>query len=77
MTKQAGYPDKTPAAKPPIAVDGYNSQGVKTRPPAAAKFGVGATSLPEIQDATDQRRAHSESLSDPGRKGYEKQSPVS
>jgi hypothetical protein len=77
MTKQAGYPDKTPAAKPPIAVDSYTSQGVKTRPPAAAKFGVGATSLPEINDALDQRRAHNEALSDPGRQGYEKQSPNS
>jgi hypothetical protein len=58
-------------------IDGYNSHGVKTRPPAAAQFGVGATSLPEIQDACDQRRAHSDALSDPGRKGWEKQSPVS
>jgi hypothetical protein len=58
-------------------IDGYNSHGVKTRSPAAAQFGVGATSLPEIQDACDQRRAHSDALSDPGRKGWEKQSPVS
>jgi hypothetical protein len=34
-------------------IDGYNSHGVKTRPPAAAKFGVGASSLPEINDALD------------------------
>jgi hypothetical protein len=58
-------------------IDGYNSHGVKTRPPAAAKFGVGASSLPEINDALDQRRAHNEALSDPSRKGFEKQSPVS
>jgi hypothetical protein len=58
-------------------IDGYNSHGVKTRPPAAAKFGVGASSLPEIADACDQRRAHSNALSDPSRKGFEKQSPVS
>jgi hypothetical protein len=58
-------------------IDSYDSHGVKTRPPAAAKFGVGATSLPEINDALDQRRAHNSALSDPGRKGYEKQSPNS
>jgi hypothetical protein len=77
IKQQAGYPDKTPAANPPIEVDGYQSMGTKTRPPAAAQFGVGATSLPEIRDACDQRRAHNEALSDPGRKGFEKQSPVS
>jgi hypothetical protein len=70
-----GYTDKTPAQNPPIEVDGYQSMGTKTRPPAAAKAIVGATSLPEIQDATDQRRAHSAALSnDHGRKGWPKQS---
>jgi hypothetical protein len=58
-------------------ISDYNSHGVKTRPPAAAKFGVGASSLPEINDALDQRRAHNEALSDPSRKGFEKQSPNS
>jgi hypothetical protein len=77
IKQQAGYPDKTPAANPPIEVDGYESMSVKTRPPAAAKALVGATSLPEIADACDQRRAHSNALSDPSRKGFEKQSPNS
>jgi hypothetical protein len=77
MSKQAGYTDKAPSSNPPIEVDSYNSQGTKTRPPAAAKFGVGATSLPEIQDATDQRRAHSAALSKDDRAGWPKQSPNS
>lgn len=63
--------------KPDHLVDGYDSAGTKTRPPQAAIFDRGATSLPQIADATDQRREHSRQLSDPGRKGWEKQSPNS
>jgi hypothetical protein len=74
MTKQAGFPDKTPTSNPPIEVDGYESMGTKTRPPAAAKFGVGSTSLPEIQDATDRRRAHSDALSKDDHTGWPAQS---
>jgi hypothetical protein len=40
-------------------------------------FDKGAASLPEIQDACDQRREHSRQLSDPGRASYPKQSPNS
>jgi hypothetical protein len=58
-------------------IDGYNSHGVKTRLPAAAQFGFGATSLPEINDAIDQRREHSRQLFDPGRAGWPEQSPNS
>jgi hypothetical protein len=75
--KEAGYPAKKPAEKPPIVVGTYESAGTKTRPPAAARYGVGATHLAQIRDATDQRRAHNSALSDPGRAGYEKQSPKS
>ena len=60
-----------------IAIDVYTSHGTKTRPPAAAKFGDGATSLPEIQDATEQQRAHSAALSKDDRAGWPKQSPNS
>jgi hypothetical protein len=40
-------------------------------------FDKGAASLPEIQNACDQRREHSRQLSDPGRASYPKQSPNS
>jgi hypothetical protein len=73
---QPGYPSKTPTSKPPI-LSVYDANGVKTRAPAASKFGVGATHIAQIKDATEQRRAHSEALSNPGRAGYKKQSPLS
>jgi hypothetical protein len=72
-----GYPDKTPSAPRPIITDGYNSHGTKTMPPDAAKFNRGAQLIEQIRHATGQRRAHSEALSDPGRKGWQKQSPLS
>jgi hypothetical protein len=55
----------------------YNSHGTKTMPPDAAKFNRGAQLIEQIRHATGQRRAHSEALSDPGRKGWQKQSPLS
>jgi hypothetical protein len=58
-------------------VGGYCDHGVKTPAPAAARFNHGATNIAEIKHATDQRRAHSAALSDPGRKGWPKQSPFS
>jgi hypothetical protein len=51
---------------PDHKVDGFNSQAAPVRPPQAAMFDKGASSLPEIQDACDQRREHSRQLSDPG-----------
>jgi hypothetical protein len=60
-----------------IIIDGYNSHGTKTTPPDAAKFGRGATNLEQIRQATDARRQHSNQLSDPGRQGWQKQSPLS
>jgi hypothetical protein len=74
---QPGSPDKTPSALPPIITDGYNSHGTKTTPPDAAKFKRGAQSIEQIRHATEQRRAHSAALSDPGRAGWPKQSPLS
>jgi hypothetical protein len=62
---------------PDHKVDGFNSEAAPVRPPQAAMFDKGAASLSEIQDACDQRRAHSAALSDPSRKGLEKQSPNS
>jgi hypothetical protein len=59
---EPGYPNKKPTSLPPIITDGYNSQAAPVRPPAASKFGVGATNLTEIKDACDQRRAHSDAL---------------
>jgi hypothetical protein len=62
---------------PDHKVDGYNSQAAPVRPPQAAMFDKGATTLSEVQDACDQRREHSRQLSDPGRAGWPKQSPNS
>jgi hypothetical protein len=62
---------------PDHKVDGFNSQAAPVRPPQAAMFDKGASSLPEIHDACDQRPEHSRQLSDPGRAGYPKQSPNS
>jgi hypothetical protein len=67
----AGYPDKKPSSIPPHRVDGYNSQAAPLRPPAASKFGVGASNLTEINDAIDQRRAHSAALSRKGSRMFE------
>jgi transposase-like protein len=47
-------------------VDGYNSQTVKTNPPGAAKFGVGARTIEQIKQATDARREHSRQLGEAG-----------
>ena len=44
-------------------ISDYNSHGVHTVPPAAAKFGIGATTVEQIQQATDARREHSAQLS--------------
>jgi hypothetical protein len=72
---QPGYPSKKPDAMPPNRVDGYNSQAAPVRPPQAAKFGPGATHIAQIKDACDQRRAHSDALSNLARPP--KQSPLS
>jgi hypothetical protein len=48
-------------------IDGYQSGGTKTMPPSAAKFGVGATTLEQIKQATDARREHSRQLSEAGK----------
>jgi hypothetical protein len=77
MSKVQYSTDKRPGECPPHKVDGFNSQAAPVRPPAAAMFNRGAANLAEIKDATDQRRAHSAALSDPGRKGWPKQSPLS
>jgi hypothetical protein len=65
--------------QPKIGVDIWNSQvaPVTVRPPVAAIFGKGATSLSQIKQATDALREHSRRLSDPARKGWPKQSAVS
>jgi hypothetical protein len=68
---------KTPSEKPPTKIDGYNSQAAPVRPPQAAQFNKGATDIREVQDATDQRREHSNALSNSGRKGFEKQARFS
>jgi hypothetical protein len=65
---EPGFPDKKPNKLPPIIVDGYNSHGVKTRPPAASRAGVGATNITEIRDATEQRRKHAEAIAEAGAK---------
>ena len=52
--------DKQPASKPPIEQVGPYRNNTA---PAAAKAGVGAESLAEIQDALDARRRHNEGLS--------------
>jgi hypothetical protein len=58
-------------------IGSYDSHGEKTRAPQAARFDRGASSMPEIVDAINQRREHNSNLSDPGRKGWKKQSPNS
>jgi len=58
-------------------ISDYNSHGTHTRPPQAAAFDRGASSMPEIVDAINQRREHNSALSDPSRKGWQKQSPNS
>ena len=55
--------DKQPASKPPIEQVGPYRNNTA---PAAAKAGVGAKSLAEIQDALDARRRHN-----PGRHYFE------
>lgn len=50
-------------------VSEYNSHGVKTEPPAAAKFNQGATTIPQIEQAANARREHSQQLSIPSREG--------
>jgi hypothetical protein len=67
--------NKTDNIKP--LIDGYNSQAAPVTPPAAAIFNKGAATVREMQEAADRRREHSRALSDPGRKGWEKQSPLS
>jgi len=58
-TKQAGYPDKTPSAKPPIErVDVYRGG----QDPAAACFDVGISDRAGAQEAADARREHSREL---------------
>jgi hypothetical protein len=52
--------DKQPASKPPIEQVGPYRNNTA---PAAAKAGVGAKSLAEIQEALDARRRHNEALS--------------
>jgi len=71
------YTDKTPEKCQTPLISGYNSHGTKTTPPEASKFNKGAQSIEQIREATDARRAHNAALSDPGRKGWEKQSPLS
>ena len=61
----------TSTAMPDHRVDGYNSQAAPVRPPQAAMFDKGATTLPEIEDACDQRREHSRLLSKPAPKRVE------
>jgi hypothetical protein len=74
---KVSYTDKTPAASQAPIIGSYNSHGTKTVPPSASQFNKGATNLAEIKNATEQRRAHSAALSDPGRKGWPKHSPLS
>jgi hypothetical protein len=63
MTKEAGYPDKTPTSKPPIEnVGPYPG----AQAPAAAKYGVGTSTPAGITEATEARRANQ---ADPGRFG--------
>jgi hypothetical protein len=77
IKQQAGYPTLQPTSNPPIKIDGYNSQAAPVAPPAAAIFDKGVTDEKGAQEACDKRRAHSAALSDPSRKGFEKQSPNS
>jgi hypothetical protein len=65
------------AGVPDHKVDGFNSQAAPVRPPQAAMFDKGATTLAEVQDACDQRRAHSAALSKDDRAGWPAQSPNS
>jgi hypothetical protein len=67
----------TTTENPKIIVSNYGSHGVKTTPPDAARFGRGAGGLAQIREATELRRLHNEKLSDPGRRGWEKQSRCS
>ena len=56
----ANYSDRKEPPKPPVeSVAGYK-QG---EAPRAAKFGQGARSIKEIDDACGARRAHNEALS--------------
>jgi len=55
------------STKPKVdAVDGYNSHFIKTTPPAAAKFGQGAMTRQQIEEATNARREHSRALGEAG-----------
>jgi hypothetical protein len=54
-----GYPDKKPEG--PAKVEQVGPYRNNTAP-RAAKFGQGARSLEEIQQATNARRAHNEAL---------------
>jgi hypothetical protein len=74
---KVSHTDKTPAASQAPIIGGYCDRGTKTPAPAAAKFNQGASHPAEIKHATEQRRAHSAALSDPGRAGFTKQSPLS
>jgi hypothetical protein len=74
---KVSYTDKKPAACQTPIIGGYQDRGVKTNPPQAAQFKRGAQSIEQIKHATEQRRAHSEALSNPGRAGYKRQSPLS
>jgi hypothetical protein len=68
---------KLSMSRPNILIDGYNSHGTKTVPPEAAKFGRGATNIEQFRQATELRRLHNAKLSDPARRGWQKQSPNS
>jgi hypothetical protein len=74
---KVSYTNKMPSASQTPVIGGYCDRGTKTQAPAAAKFNQGASHIAEIKHATEQRRAHSAALSDPGRAGWKPQSPLS
>jgi hypothetical protein len=66
-----------PEKKPPIVIGTYQSHGVKTMVPDAAVFNKGIRGQDRAEMACEVRRLHNSKLSDPSRKGWPKQSPLS
>jgi hypothetical protein len=77
MSKVQYSTDKTPVSKPPVIIGTYESHGTKTTPPNAAVLNVGIRGQDRVEHACERRREHNAALSDPGRAGDKKQSPLS
>jgi hypothetical protein len=60
IKQMTGYPDKHPTGPAKVeSVAGYRTD----KAPDAAKFGVGASNINQIREATEARRRHSAEIS--------------